>query len=272
MRRFASGKDVPPIPWNISLIRSGEQTVSDPLFAPLLSSELGEKKKSAIVAEKIFDAISTKQLLPGSKLPSEREIATQMSVSRTIVREALSALKIVGAITVRAGEGNYISEQAAPARVNPVHKTVALLEQCESPMAVWEARQSLEKTVGELALSKATAHDDRQLSDIWEEMATYGRQGNVERHLVYNTKFHQMFFNIAANPILDQIGDWMMDYSEEVITRDATNEFVGQWLEQSLVLHKEILSAFVQRDHNAFRAAIDHHFEALNHFYEDDEL
>lgn len=248
------------------------ETVSKPLFVPLLSSELGEKKKSAIVAEKIFEAISGKKLLPGSKLPSEREIGTQMAVSRTIVREALSALKIVGAITVRAGEGNYISEQPAQARINPVHKTVALLEQSESPMAIWEARQTLEKTVGELAISKATVRDDDLLSDIWEDMARHGRSGDVDRHLMFNRQFHQMFFTIASNPILDRIGEWMMNYAEQLITRDATNQFVGQWLEQSLALHKDILNTFIQRDQPAFRQAIDRHFQALNHFYSDDDL
>jgi len=243
-------------------------SIKEDIFHPISSNELGVKKKSAIVAEKIFEAIQAKKLLPGAKLPSEREISDQLNVSRTIVREALSALKIVGAIIVRAGEGNYISEQ--PTRANPLHKTVALLEQSESPMAIWEARQALERTAGELAISKACPADDELLREVFEDMVERGRQGDVERHLLSNRQFHWMFFKIAGNPILYRIGEWLMNYTDQLITRDATNQFVGKALEQSLHMHHDILNAFINRDTGAFRQAVDYHFSVLERFYVED--
>lgn len=243
-------------------------TRQNKIFLPISSNELGEKKKSALVAEKIFQAIQDKRMAPGAKLPSEREISDQLKVSRTIVREALSALKLVGAISVRAGEGNYISEQ--PTRANPLHKTVALLEQSESPMAIWEARQALEKTAGELAIVKATARDDELLTEMYEDMVEKGRQGDLDRHLISNRQFHWMFFKIADNPILHRIGEWLMNYADQLITRDATNQFVGKALEQSLDMHKDILRSFLERNVSDFRKAIDYHFKVLEHFYAED--
>ena len=52
---------------------------------------------------------------PGERLPSERDLATKLGVSRTTLREALIALEPGGTVEVRGGSGVYVSEQAAPA-------------------------------------------------------------------------------------------------------------------------------------------------------------
>lgn len=237
-------------------------------FLPISFSELGEKKKSALVAEKILGAIQSGKLTPGAKLPSEREISEQMNVSRTIIREALSALRIVGAVTVRTGEGTYISDQSD--RVSPLHRTVTLLEQSESPLEIWEARQALEKTAGEMALAKATNRDDKMFVEIYEDMVEKGRQGDVDRHLLSNRQFHWLFFKVADNSILTRIGMWLMDFTDQLITRDATNQYLGKGLEQSLAIHREILDAFLNRDLTAFNRGIDHHFSVLERFYSEE--
>ena len=113
-------------------------------FPPLSLSELEGKKKSALVAEKILETVQSGRLQPETKLPSEREICEQMNVSRTIVREALSALRILGAVTVRMGEGTFVSNDLY--RRHPLKETRVLLEQNDSPIEIWEARESLEKT------------------------------------------------------------------------------------------------------------------------------
>ncbi len=71
------------------------------------------KGKGAIIAEQILERIKSGEYPSGSKLPAERIIAEQMGVSRHSVREAISALQIVGFLESRPGDGTYISEHLA---------------------------------------------------------------------------------------------------------------------------------------------------------------
>ncbi|MDR7465382.1 MAG: GntR family transcriptional regulator, partial [Armatimonadota bacterium] len=66
------------------------------------------KKKSTHVAEQILQAIMSGQYRVGDRLPPERVLAEEMGVSRPSVREALSALQIVGVVASRVGDGTYV--------------------------------------------------------------------------------------------------------------------------------------------------------------------
>ncbi|MBU0652918.1 MAG: GntR family transcriptional regulator [Proteobacteria bacterium] len=66
------------------------------------------KKKSSFIADQILRMINSGGYTAGSKLPSERIITEQMGVSRPSLREAISALQIVGILESRPGDGTYV--------------------------------------------------------------------------------------------------------------------------------------------------------------------
>lgn len=76
-------------------------------------SKQDSTKKPAIIVRRILDLIEDGELMPGEKLPNELEIVRQSDISRASVREALSALEIMGMIKRVPGEGTYISERAS---------------------------------------------------------------------------------------------------------------------------------------------------------------
>ena len=67
------------------------------------------EKKSAFVARWVVAAVRKGRWKVGDRLPPEREIAEQLGVSRTAVREALSSLQMVDLIEPRVGDGNYVN-------------------------------------------------------------------------------------------------------------------------------------------------------------------
>ncbi|MBI3998745.1 MAG: FadR family transcriptional regulator, partial [Armatimonadetes bacterium] len=71
---------------------------------------IATKRKSALVAEQLIEAIRSNVYRVGSRLPPERVIAEQMGVSRPSVREALSALQLAGVLESRPGDGTYVVE------------------------------------------------------------------------------------------------------------------------------------------------------------------
>lgn len=66
------------------------------------------KKAYQNVLEKIKDYIKIDRLKPGSKLPSEREMAEELKLSRSAIREGLRAIELLGLIETRRGEGTFL--------------------------------------------------------------------------------------------------------------------------------------------------------------------
>ncbi len=65
------------------------------------------------IAQQLQQLITAGEFAPGSRLPAERELATQLGVSRPSVREALIALEVEGWVEVRTGSGVYVLERSA---------------------------------------------------------------------------------------------------------------------------------------------------------------
>ncbi|WP_077247151.1 FadR/GntR family transcriptional regulator [Pseudobacillus wudalianchiensis] len=68
------------------------------------------QSKFAQVVEKIRDMIAADGLVPGDKMPSERELSERLSASRSSIREALRALELLGLIETRRGEGTFLRD------------------------------------------------------------------------------------------------------------------------------------------------------------------
>ena len=99
------------------------------------------------IADALAVRIHSGVFAPGSYLPSERDLAQQMGVSRPSVREALIALEVMGMVEVRVGDGVLVcgrSESAASADAE------------NSPLEQWQARMMLEGEVAGLAAENVT--------------------------------------------------------------------------------------------------------------------
>ena len=73
------------------------------MFSPIKNTKVYEQ-----VIDQIKEMINEGTLKKGDKLPSERDLAQQLNVGRTSIREAIRALEVIGLIDCKQGEGNYI--------------------------------------------------------------------------------------------------------------------------------------------------------------------
>ena len=80
--------------------------------------------KTRRIYEEIVDQLKMMiiqgNLKPGDKLPSERELSEQLGVSRSSVREALSALEAMSILDIRSGEGTFVRETSQSATIEPL--------------------------------------------------------------------------------------------------------------------------------------------------------
>ena len=77
------------------------------MLEPLIKTRLYEE-----IVKQIIFRIKSGELKPGDRLPTERDLALQLNVSRTAIREALRSLEIMGVIDSRVGNGTYIKEMS----------------------------------------------------------------------------------------------------------------------------------------------------------------
>ena len=172
---------------------------------PLDRQRLGE-----IVAERLGEWITERQLKPGDRLPSEPELAQHFGVARSVVREALSKLKTLGVIEVYQGRGAFVA--ALPVellfmrvrRLNPA---------AVSETHLWELREILETRTAELAAERRSREDLLAL-EVAVRDATDPRLGGIE-----NERFHRALAQATHNPLLEQLVSELVTLSESFLER-----------------------------------------------------
>lgn len=172
-------------------------------FAPVTLGRAGEE-----VALQIEAAILEGQLEPGDRLPSERELQVQFNTSRGVIREALQALKQKSLIEIKKGAkgGAYIRE----VEVATVGESLALFikRQPMSPFHLIEFRESLDRTITTLAITRGKAEEKEALLQkaqaleglFLQEHPDMEQLGELDREL------NLMLAKMARNPIFE----WVM--------------------------------------------------------------
>jgi GntR family transcriptional repressor for pyruvate dehydrogenase complex len=105
------------------------------------------------IAERIADEITTARLPPGAKLPTEQEMVAAMGVSRTVVREAVAALRARGLVVTRQGAGAFV---AANADRRPFQLSFDGLPSIAEVLEVMELRASVEVEAAGLAAARGS--------------------------------------------------------------------------------------------------------------------
>jgi GntR family transcriptional regulator, transcriptional repressor for pyruvate dehydrogenase complex len=130
----------------------------------------------------------------GARLPSERELAEQLKVSRPSVREALIALEVEGVVEVRPGAGVFV---CAPVRLFPSYAS------SEGPLEIMRARIAIEGETAAMAAKQIRDADIRELGRILETMDPHLHFQDF--YLPADRAFHLYIAEKAGNSVLIRI-------------------------------------------------------------------
>ncbi len=228
--------------------------------------ELGElRKKSAHVADQITEAIRSGSYRVGERLPSERTIARQMKVSRNCVREAISALQIIGVLESRAGYGTCIRKQSAdPASI---HQVLSLAHQGQALMEVWEARREVESSLLNLAIDRARPEDIARVERALGGLKGAAAAEDGPAYLKANKEFHQALASAARNAPLSRTLDTLLAVSFAEVREELDLSYPADRMRQSLQDHVRIAQALMAKDVAAGRRAVADHFADMNTYF-----
>ena len=127
------------------------------LFKPIKTKRVYEQ-----IVEQIKELMRQGDLKPGDKLMSERELSDKLGVSRTSVREALSALDFLGILESRQGEGTFISNVSEQVLIEPL--ALFMMMDREASLELLEVRKMMESDAAELAAFRAEDEDIEKMS------------------------------------------------------------------------------------------------------------
>lgn len=124
------------------------------------------------VARRLLDLFTSGSIEPGTRLPSERQLAASLAVGRSAVREALAALEMLGIVSVRPGSGTFLRGQASELLPQTLRWGLLIGEQNTAELL--ELRSGLEIYVARLAATRATEEQRAALRAHVETMRTAG--------------------------------------------------------------------------------------------------
>jgi len=220
------------------------------------------KKKSSFIADEILRLINAGRYRAGSRLPSERVITEQMGVSRPSLREAISALQIVGILESRPGDGTYVCGPGATEDL--VRQALDVLEECDSPYENMQARKALEIGAAQLAIKVATDADLSALKAAWDEKCARGRRGNLEDYLGYGKEFHLAIARATKNRLIETIMEKLLDMTIQPLWTSMRREYFRKDLsriELMLDIHDRIMKAIIARDAKKVVRELERHYD-----------
>ncbi len=205
------------------------------------------------------------ELRPGNRLPAERDLATQIGVSRPTVRAGLRARSAMGVVRTRQGSGTFIPE--APAlHSEPLSFQAALHGFTRAEM--YEARRILEVGAAGLAAERATAED---LAAMSEEVANlFATMQDPQGFLVHDIQFHRQVAAASGNPIVASLVEMVsaLYYDQR---RKTAERATGRNLRDAAELHRRIYRAIRGHEAEQARQAMNEHLLSSSVYQEEEE-
>lgn len=205
------------------------------------------------IVDQIETLIREGKLRPGDKLPSERELAEQFSVSRTAVREAVKALSEKGLVTIESGRGTFITQNVSQALRRSLDWIVQSGEG-DSLADLVQVRTILEPEIAAIAATMASAADLEALEQAVRVMDTALDDADV--YVEADLAFHLALAKATQNHLIPTLIDPIVDLLREQRTAIF---LVAGGAQRGQVHHKAILAAVQHRDAAAARQAMQAH-------------
>jgi GntR family transcriptional regulator, transcriptional repressor for pyruvate dehydrogenase complex len=229
---------------------TGQTKIADPL------TSVSPQRLYSQVVRQLLGLIASGHLTAGDRLPPERELTQRLGVSRASVRQALTALEVMGVIQIRAGSGVYVGPPAEPG----IEES---LTSAASPLEILEARLIVEPGIARLAAARRGSADLARLEREVEAMAAEleaGRDGWEP-----DWGFHRSLADAAGNPSLAQLAQdlveqmgqpmWLLMRSRNIARRHHGHRYLEH--------HRRILEAVAGGDAATAERCMRTHIRAV---------
>src|SRR3990172_4204996 len=215
------------------------------------------RKLTRELIEQLAGEIRRGRLAPGARLPTEQELTRAARVSRTVVREAVAALRAEGLVVTRQGVGAFVSPDAqrAPFRIDPER-----LESLEDILNVMELRLGVEIESAGLAAERATRAQLRAIGAALEAIERSAARGGsaVDEDLGFHRAIAEATGNVEFARFLQFIGRHLIPRRR---VHGLPERMGGRHAYLALIQeeHRRIYQAISEREPKAARESMRRH-------------
>ncbi|WEX08350.1 FadR/GntR family transcriptional regulator [Chelativorans sp. AA-79] len=201
------------------------------------------------VADQLRELIESGEYAVGDRLPTERELAERMGISRPTIREALIALEVQGHVRIRVGSGIYVTASRADENST---------ENGEGPFELLRARGFIEAAIAAEAARRVDAGHLERLDDVLRRMETSRHPSDEVVDL--DREFHMAVAEILGNAVLVRVVRELFDERMNPYFRRLSSYFENRdswdaaWKE-----HGEVRDAIAAHDPERAKAAMERH-------------
>ena len=150
-----------------------------------MSNQTNSEYQKAI--DYLYQMASDGQLIVGSKIPSERELAQKTGISRNSTREAISILRGIGIVESRHGSGNYVSKDPGSSISMMIKAMLAL--KSTSKAEIIQVRKVISYSVCELIMDRGlTKEEVADFQSILDGMITASKEEFAEYDRIFHRK------------------------------------------------------------------------------------
>ncbi|MCR5335002.1 MAG: FadR family transcriptional regulator [Synergistes sp.] len=219
-------------------------------MAELILKQDGKKEsKKKIVSDKLRELIETNSFAQGDKLPSERELAQMLGVSRNLLREAVVSLSAEGVLEVRERQGIFVKNVEGYDVLESL-QGIQLLP-AEFILYQLEVRTIISVPAARLAAQRRTDEDIRKLRECYKSFAAcpYSTTEELEQSGKWEALLHHLETEAAHNPILSRINESvnvLVEKNNLILHPNLAPE--GGWVPHIIEQHAKIIKAIEERD------------------------
>ncbi|MGB7436111.1 MAG: FadR/GntR family transcriptional regulator [Candidatus Acidiferrum sp.] len=203
---------------------------------------------------KQIERLILKKLQPGDKLPSERELAESLGVSRSSIRDAIRSLELMGMVEPRQGAGTIVREISSESLVNPLANALKRKEELIAELL--DFRKMLEPQLAARAATRVSRDEVAEMEEILDRQEQKLR--SEESAVGEDSEFHYAIALASGNSVVLKVLDTLMDLLRGSRERSLQAEGRGR---QSLAGHRRILAAIKRHDSEAAKMAMRRHIE-----------
>ena len=216
---------------------------------------------SGQIRSQLLQRMTTGELAPGSRMPSERVLSEQFAVARTSVREAMQGLVSMGVVE-RRGNRSYVAEHLPDVRVAQRAAHTSFVAD------LFETRRLLEVPIFGLAAARA---DDTARSRVADLARRFDEDLELDEFRRLDREFHTTVASSCANPLLIELYGKVLDQLfrshefDSLLRAEQNRDEVRRIVAASSAAHRAIAKAFVAGDAERCRAESIDHLDEVAH-------
>ena len=218
------------------------------------------------VADQLLQLVQQRHLQPGQRLPAERQLAEELGVSRTALREAIQKLNSQGVLSSRLGSGTFVHNlHAQPVQLdsNLVAPLVPLMQHDPQYLYdVLETRQMLEVHTAWHAACRATDADKSRIQRRFDELLHFQRIQDTESAALADAQFHLAIAEASHNAVVVQVMRSLFDLMRNTVAENRRLMFVdnsSKVLEQLTSQHHRLMLSILAGEPEQARNVITEH-------------